>query len=343
MSAAERPLETTAVNIIPVPILLQLSHDLGVQLPEHARSFGSLRGLCQWLTSLRVGTSGLLHREASGYLISFRVLRSHPAFAGGLAVDLMLVKEWLSSPVALVFLLLPLRLVGLSLIERYSPAHESRFREQILFDLAAMLFYVAITYPIAEHAVRLIGVSAPIPSTINSLPYAVRILLYLIVADFGHYWLHRLMHHPLLWPVHRWHHSPTHMSWSAGARESIPDAIIVNLAYMFAWPLLGHVGPTTAGLLLIFVMFKNDWMHLNVNWRLPWLEWLIVTPRYHHIHHSDDQRHHSKNLAILFSFWDRLFGTYIDPDRIDSKLRFGTGEKVSTPRMIIGVSGPRMR
>ena len=34
-----------------------------------------------------------------------------------------------------------------------------------------------------------------------------------------------------------------------------------------------------------------------------WLEWLIVTPRFHRPHHGDDPRVAGKNLGMLF---DRL-------------------------------------
>ena len=43
----------------------------------------------------------------------------------------------------------------------------------------------------------------------------------------------------------------------------------------------------------------------------------------HHIHHSADPRHHMANMGNIFSLWDRLFGTYIDPDTITNDLPFG--------------------
>ena len=55
----------------------------------------------------------------------------------------------------------------------------------------------------------------------------------------------------------------------------------------------------------IFNNLQNDWMHVNIVWRSNWLEWLIVTPRYHHIHHSDKPEHYMANLGTLFTVWDR--------------------------------------
>ena len=44
-----------------------------------------------------------------------------------------------------------------------------------------------------------------------------------------------------------------------------------------------------------------------------------------------------KNLASLFTVWDRLFGTYVNPDKVTTKLSFGTGEKESPLRMVAGI------
>lgn len=242
------------------------------------------------------------------------------------------------SATGVAIMLFPVRLVGLLWLENRFGAYHHRVRDVIVRDLVTILFFALVTFPIAQYVSNKIGVRAPVArEAIDSLPVVARVLLYVVVADFGHYWLHRLMHQPLLWPIHRWHHSPSHMSWSAGARETIPDAILVNLAYVFAWPLLGTTTHRLEIFLLVFVMLKNDWMHLNVRWRLPWLEWLIVTPRYHHIHHSVDAAHHNCNIGILLTIWDRLFGTYVDPEKVGGPLKFGTGEPVSAPRLIAGL------
>jgi len=84
-------------------------------------------------------------------------------------------------------------------------------------------------------------------------------------------------------------------------------------------------------------IFQNDWMHLNVSWRLKWMEWLLVTPRYHHVHHSSNPEHYLANLGILFTVWDRLFETYVNPDEVKEPLSFGIGEKVPLVRLALGV------
>ena len=77
-------------------------------------------------------------------------------------------------------------------------------------------------------------------------------------------------------------------------------------------------------------------MHMNVAWRSRRLEWIFVTPRYHAIHHSSDPQHVG-NFGSLFSIWDRLFGTRIDPDAVETPLRFGTGTDDNPIRVVLGV------
>ena len=79
-------------------------------------------------------------------------------------------------------------------------------------------------------------------------------------------------------------------------------------------------------------------MHMNVTWKSDWLEWLVVTPRYHHIHHSKAAAHQGVNLgAWLHHIWDRLFGTYYNPADVKEELSFGLPERVSPGRLMIGL------
>jgi sterol desaturase/sphingolipid hydroxylase (fatty acid hydroxylase superfamily) len=70
-----------------------------------------------------------------------------------------------------------------------------------------------------------------------------------------------------------------------------------------------------------------------------WLEWIFVTPRYHHIHHSANKEHYDQNLGNLVTFWDRLLGTHLDPDTLTEegkKLSFGLEESPNPVRLIAG-------
>jgi sterol desaturase/sphingolipid hydroxylase (fatty acid hydroxylase superfamily) len=61
-----------------------------------------------------------------------------------------------------------------------------------------------------------------------------------------------------------------------------------------------------------------------------------VTPRYHHVHHSKAPEHYRANLASRLTIWDRLFGTYVDPDHVD-RISFGIEGAPSPVRVVIGL------
>ena len=194
--------------------------------------------------------------------------------------------EWLVSSEFRKFLLdhdlfFPLlflgRLIGITAIELWRPAREVSYRKVILNDLTVFVVFQFAIFPSAEYIDRYIAIRPQLPDTILAIPFVVRVLCYFVIADFGHYWIHRLMHTTHVWRIHKWHHAPTYMYWLAGTRTTVPQQVLVNLPYIFAWSFLAG-GPWWMGLMIgVFNSFQNDWMHVNVTWRSNWLEWFIVT------------------------------------------------------------------
>ena len=239
--------------------------------------------------------------------------------------------------VKFAILLLLLRILILTRMERANPAHSVSYAKVWKADAVALLIFSLAVLPAAGYVDDHLPLRPPVPHALMSLPLVVRFVLYLIIADFGHYWIHRLLHTPAFWRAHKWHHYPTYMYWLAGDRGSVIQQILVNMPYIFAGVLLDVAPWWIALVIAVKNTLQNDWMHLNVPWGSRWLEWFIVTPRYHHIHHSDDPEHYRGNLAALFTIWDRLFGTYVDPTSTRRALTFGIGEHPPAIRMILGV------
>jgi len=236
-----------------------------------------------------------------------------------------------------VILLLLLRILILTRLERAQPAHPISYRDVWRWDALASVVFTFAVYPAAVFLDNYLPIRPVVPPTVMALPLVVRFFLYLIIADFGHYWVHRFLHMPFLWRAHKWHHYPTYMYWLAGARGSIVQQTLVNVPYIFAGVLLDFAPWWIALVLITKNTLQNDWMHLNVPWGWHWLEWIIVTPRYHHIHHSDNPAHYRGNLAAMFPIWDRLFGTYVNPEKAPRNLTFGIGEHPPAIRMMLGV------
>jgi sterol desaturase/sphingolipid hydroxylase (fatty acid hydroxylase superfamily) len=233
--------------------------------------------------------------------------------------------------------LLAARLVILTALEKRDPAHVVAYGEVLPKDLLATLAIGFGVFPISNFLNHWIMYEPALPRSVLEWPLAIRFALYLVLAGFGHYWVHKLLHTRHLWRAHKWHHAPTYMYWLAGVRASIVQQTLVNIPYIAAGVFLSIAPWWMFWAILLKNMVQNDFMHLNRWWGNRWLEWIIVTPRYHHIHHSDDPAHYRSNLAAMFPIWDHLFGTYCDPETAPRDLTFGIGESVSPARLFIGV------
>jgi sterol desaturase/sphingolipid hydroxylase (fatty acid hydroxylase superfamily) len=245
--------------------------------------------------------------------------------------------DFIFSPAVFFKLFFLGRLIVFTTLEFLRPARALSYLQVIWQDLLAYVIFRCGILPICIYLNNIVPGYHPAPAFLANLPLPVRVVLYFILADFGHYWMHRLTHTRYFWRVHKWHHSPTYMYWLGGVRTTIPDFFLVNIPYVLAYSVL-YISPWwMAYAMAVSSIIQNDWMHTNFTWRSKWMEWIFVTPRYHHIHHSDNPQHYGRNLGSLLTVWDRIFGTYLDPEKVDTKLSFGIGEKESPVRMALGV------
>ena len=134
-----------------------------------------------------------------------------------------------------------------------------------------------------------------------------------LLFDCWQYLWHRLNHRvPFLWRFHAVHHADRELGASSGLRFHTGEIVLSSIARLAVLPLLGMtVGQVLVyeAVLLPVILFH----HGNVG--VPagadrWLRWLIVTPWMHWVHHSDYQPETDSNYSSVFSFWDRLFGSF---------------------------------
>ena len=210
------------------------------------------------------------------------------------------------------------------------------YRKVFIADLLALGIY-NLFFLIAIAVTNRIAMPDYVPWRVHTLPFAVRLLLFILLVDCSAYWMHRLWHTALLWRIHKWHHSPTYMYWLAGVRASLPQVILAGLPFLVWAPLLRPIPPSFFMLYSVFLIVTNNWMHMNVTWQSRSLEWVLVTPRYHHIHHGNDPRLYMRNFGVVFTLWDRLFGTYADPELVSEEIRFGIEDAPHPARLALGI------
>lgn len=146
---------------------------------------------------------------------------------------------------------------------------------------------------------------------VQAIPFVLQLILCIFVADLAQYWTHRAYHEvPFLWRFHAVHHSTKTMDWLAGSRMHMLELIATRVLVLGSLYVLGFE-KTVMDVYIIVVGFQAVFNHANVH--LPWgpLKYVIVTPDFHHWHHSSDEIAIDKNYAAHFSFIDYVFGTAI--------------------------------
>ena len=175
--------------------------------------------------------------------------------------------------------------------------------------------FVVLATNLAVHQLFGWAVHEGVRGWVQGLNFWVALLLIVLVADLVQYWTHRAYHEvPLLWRLHAVHHSVKSMDWMAGSRQHLLELLITRTLVLAPIFVLGF-GKEVIDAYIVIVGFQAVFNHANVSVRLGPLRYLIVTPNFHHWHHSQDDEAIDRNYAAHFAFLDHLFGTAVQSDR----------------------------
>lgn len=195
-----------------------------------------------------------------------------------------------------------------------------------LTDFLSFVLLAVLTQPLIFFMVSTLGdyAFAEYRNALITLPWYVMAVIFLVGDDMTQYWWHRISHSPMLWPLHRAHHSPQYMSVRIVYRN--------NFFYYLCMPGLWVSGVLIflgfAEVYLVYIVIKLaviSGAHSAVRWDEPLykikalkpLMWLvqrtISTPSTHFAHHAmydnDGVGHYRGNFGNLLFFWDVLFKT----------------------------------
>ena len=131
----------------------------------------------------------------------------------------------------------------------------------------------------------------------------------LLAEDFLYYWLHRFDHEVrLFWAVHVTHHSSEHLNFSVGFRSSVFEPLY-RFVYFLPLPLLGFQ-PLDIVFMYSATQIWGTLVHTEVIGKLGFLEYVLVTPSHHRVHHASNVKYLDKNMGMFLIIWDRMFGTF---------------------------------
>ena len=138
-------------------------------------------------------------------------------------------------------------------------------------------------------------------------------LVYVIAffaLDFAGYWTHRLAHEiNFFWNNHIIHHSSEEFNLACALRQSISVFVRIYAVLLIPAAIFG-VPEKVIAIVAPLHLFAQFWYHTRHINRMGWLEYIIVTPSHHRVHHAINPEYLDKNYGQIFIFWDRLFGTY---------------------------------
>jgi sterol desaturase/sphingolipid hydroxylase (fatty acid hydroxylase superfamily) len=146
-------------------------------------------------------------------------------------------------------------------------------------------------------------------------PAAIEFVLAIVVLDMAIYWQHRWFHQvPLLWRIHRVHHSDTQFETTLGLRFH-PAEILLSLFYKFA--LIIALGPSVVAVVVYEILLAAFALFTHTDVAIPpgterALRRLIVTPDWHRVHHSVHRHETDSNYGNFLTVWDRVFASRIE-------------------------------
>jgi sterol desaturase/sphingolipid hydroxylase (fatty acid hydroxylase superfamily) len=144
-------------------------------------------------------------------------------------------------------------------------------------------------------------------------PAALQFVEALVLADLFAYLSHRLFHAlPFLWRFHAIHHSCEYLDWLASSRLHLVDIVITRAVAFIPLYVMGFSQGALYAYLL-FASIQGIAIHANLRFDFGPLRYVLVTPQFHHWHHTAQPELVDKNFAIHLPLIDWLFGTYYLP------------------------------
>jgi sterol desaturase/sphingolipid hydroxylase (fatty acid hydroxylase superfamily) len=151
------------------------------------------------------------------------------------------------------------------------------------------------------------------------------------ILDFMGWWWHYACHRfPLMWRLHKVHHSDMEYDFSTTYRTHWAEMAAELAGRMVMYAL---VGPTllTITIYEIIILALSQYQHSNVRMPARWEEALsrfFLTSHKHFIHHSLEIDDYDTNYGFIFACWDKMFGTFksYNPEHLSTKIYTGVRE-----------------
>ena len=175
------------------------------------------------------------------------------------------------------------------------------------FVLLRLLFIPAIIWLASKNEQWQFGLNY-----LFDVPRWVHFIVSFVLLDYSNYIWHILLHKlPFMWRFHLVHHSDLDLDITTAFRFHFGE-MIGSIFFRGAAVVL--IGASPLLILIYEIVFEAATQFHHSNTKLPFrfekiLNYVVVTPRMHGIHHSMIKKEADSNYSVIFSFWDRLHKT----------------------------------
>ena len=224
---------------------------------------------------------------------------------------------------------IPLLFIILGTLEKWRPLEVSTYHVENNTDIfytflhrlgfVPLMLFLLMT-PLVDSLDGWLRMQDIIPPKLeDALPFLhssplLSFIFYLFILDFLGYWLHRGQHQiNVWWALHSLHHSQRHMSFWSDDRNHLLDDFLMDGVFALVALAIG-VAPAQFVTIVIASRVLQSLAHANLRLSFGRIgEYLLVSPRYHRVHHAmglgHTGLHQGCNFAVLFPVWDVLFRT----------------------------------
>ncbi|MDJ1504113.1 sterol desaturase family protein [Xanthocytophaga agilis] len=134
-------------------------------------------------------------------------------------------------------------------------------------------------------------------------------ILLFLAEDLAYYTLHVVDHYcRFFWAIHITHHSSEQFNLTVAIRSSV----FQPLYRFFYFIPLALVGFEALDILFMYAVSQTYgfFVHTEMVGKLGILEYILVTPSHHRVHHASNEKYLDKNMGMVLIIWDRIFGTF---------------------------------
>ena len=195
---------------------------------------------------------------------------------------------------------------------------------QLLIAVTAGLLVVKTAQHAVQHRWGLLQ--------IGPLPPVWQIIGGVLLLDFfTGYLIHRLQHRfSWMWCFHVIHHTDRQVDVSTALRHH-PVETLFRFVAQWTAVVVGGIPIGVVFLYQIIAVFFAQLTHANVRTPQPVdraVSWIFVTPNMHKVHHHFEKPLTDTNYGNVFSFWDRLLGTFAEV--APGELQYGIDSRSAT-------------